>query len=160
MVSNSTPLIFLARIGKIRLLEKIFEKILVPEEVYSEVVVKGKDRGHPDFVLVEELVNEGFILTRDVEIVTLKEAPIDEGEKATISLALKEGIEILIDEGKVRRMAKLMGLRPRGTLWILSKFYEEDLISKEEFKRSIFDLIEKGYRIREEILIGLLEELA
>jgi predicted nucleic acid-binding protein len=159
-VSNSTPLIFLAKIGKIHLLENIFERILIPEEVYSEVVVKGKERGHVDSTLIEELVKKGFILIKEAKTTVLKDAPIEEGEKSAISLALRENIqEILIDEGKVRRMAKVLGLRPRGTLWILSRFYEEDLISKREFKESIFDMLSKGYRIKEEILIEILKEL-
>lgn len=159
-VSNSTPLIFLAKIGRIQLLAKIFEGVLIPKEVYSEVVIRGKAGGHPDSVLVEELINKDLIIVRDVEVTVLKDAPVDEGEKAAISLALEEGIEeVLIDEGKVRRMARLLGLKPRGTLWVLSKLYEEGFISKKEFKTSVFDLIEKGYRIREDILIDLLEEV-
>ncbi len=47
-VSNASPLIFLAKIGKIHLLEKIFEKILIPEKVYNEVVVKGKEKRFAD----------------------------------------------------------------------------------------------------------------
>lgn len=160
VVSNSTPLIFLAKIGKLHYLEKIFERILIPEEVYSEAVIEGKERRYPDSILIEELVKKGFILVKNVKITVLKDAPIDEGEKAAVSLALRENIKnIMIDEGKVRRMAKLLGLKARGSLWVLSKFYEKDLISKEEFKKSVFDLLSKGYRIREEILIELLQEL-
>lgn len=159
-VSNSTPLIFLAKIGKIQLLQNLFENVLIPREVYSEVVEQGKKRSYPDSLLVQELVQKGFIVVKNVEIAVLKDANIEEGEKAAVSLAMKENIkDILIDEAKVRRMAEFLGLRPRGTLWILSRTYEENLISKEEFKTSIFELLDKGYRIKEEILIEILREL-
>jgi hypothetical protein len=160
VVSNSTPLIFLSKIGKIQHLRELFDFVIIPSEVYEEVVVSGKKGGHPDAIAVEELVKRGFIVVKEVEIAHLLDAPIEEGEKAAISLALAEGIhEVLIDEAKVRRMAKLLGLTPRGTIWILSRLYEEGIISKEDFKNSIFELIEKGFRIREELLIDILKEL-
>jgi hypothetical protein len=159
-VSNSTPLIFLSKIGKIQKLRELFDSVIIPAEVYEEVVVAGKKGGHPDAIAVEELVKRGFIVVKEVETAHFPNAPIEEGEKATISLALAEGIQtILIDEAKVRRMAKLLGLTPRGTVWILSRLYEEGIISKEDLKNSIFELIEKGFRIREELLVDILREL-
>ncbi len=160
MVSNSTPLIFLSKIGKIQYLRELFDTVIIPKEVYEEVVVAGKKGGYPDAVAVEELVKRGFIVVEEVEITRLLDAPIEEGEKAAISLALAEGIhEVLIDEVKVRRMAKLLGLTPIGTIWVLSRLCEEGIISKEDFKNPIFELVEKGFRIREELLIDILREL-
>lgn len=37
VVSNTTPIISLASIGKIDLLEKLFGTIIIPEAVYSEL---------------------------------------------------------------------------------------------------------------------------
>lgn len=42
VVSDSTILIGLAKIGKLDLLSKIFPKIFIPQEVYIELVEKGK----------------------------------------------------------------------------------------------------------------------
>ena len=43
IVSNSTPLIHLAKIERLNLLKEFFEEILIPEAVYQECVVEGKD---------------------------------------------------------------------------------------------------------------------
>lgn len=159
-VSNSSPLIFLSKIGRVHHLVQLFEKVIIPREVYEEVVIKGSEKGYPDAQAVDELVRRKFIEVKGVEISHLEEAPIKEGEKAALSLALEEGIdEILIDEAKVRRMARLFGLRPHGTLWVLTRLYEEDLVSIEELKSSIFELIEKGYRIRQDMLMEILRGL-
>jgi uncharacterized protein len=46
VVSNSSPLITLARVGRFDLLRQLFEQIHIADEVYREVVVRGA--GHPD----------------------------------------------------------------------------------------------------------------
>jgi predicted nucleic acid-binding protein len=44
VVSDSTILIGLAKIGKLDLLQEVFSKVYVPEEVFKEVAEKGKDK--------------------------------------------------------------------------------------------------------------------
>jgi len=160
VVSDSTPLIYLAKIGKLHFLRELFAEVLIPEEVYKETVVVGKEKGYLDASIIEELVKDGLIVVKSADITKLKNVPIEQGEKAAISLALNQKIEdILIDEARIRRLARVLGLKPKGTLWVLSKLYEEGRLSKEDFKESVFELIQKGYRIREDILVELLKEI-
>jgi len=42
VVSNATPLIYLAKIGKLYLLKRVFGEVFVPEEVKIEAVDRGK----------------------------------------------------------------------------------------------------------------------
>jgi len=42
VVSNSTPLISLAKINRFDLLKAIFSKVHIPQGVYEEVVVEGE----------------------------------------------------------------------------------------------------------------------
>jgi hypothetical protein len=44
VVSNSSPLIHLAKIGKFNLLQEFFAEICVPEAVYKECIAEGRDR--------------------------------------------------------------------------------------------------------------------
>ncbi|CAG0963865.1 MAG: hypothetical protein MPEBLZ_02775 [Candidatus Methanoperedens nitroreducens] len=46
IVSNSTILIYLAKIGKLNLLKKLFTEVFIPVEVFNEVVVNGKEQQH------------------------------------------------------------------------------------------------------------------
>jgi predicted nucleic acid-binding protein len=41
-VSNSSPLIILARLGCFPLLNQLFSRLIISSEVYNEVVVAGK----------------------------------------------------------------------------------------------------------------------
>ncbi len=159
-VSNATPLIYLAKIGRLNLLEEIFDAVLIPNKVFSEVVVEGKERGYHDAYLVEEFIERKFILKKKVEIKRLRDMPIGRGEIETIELAVKEGIKnVLIDEAKARRIARLYNLKPKGTLWVLTKGFEKGLLSKEDLKNCIQELIKSGYRIREDILVEIFREL-
>ena len=43
VVSNSTCIIALLRVGKLTILKDLFDRILIPEEVYGEIYVSGKE---------------------------------------------------------------------------------------------------------------------
>lgn len=159
-VSNATPLIYLAKIGKLYLLEEIFDTVLIPTRVYSEVVVSGKEKGYHDAFLVEKYITKGIIVKKEVKIKKLINMPIGRGEAETIELAAGEGIyDVLIDEAKARRIARMYNLRPKGTLWVLTRAFEKDLLSKIELMNNIEELIKSGYRIREDILVEVYREL-
>ena len=52
VVCDSTILIGLVKIGKLDLLKDIFPKIFIPEEVFKEVVEKGKDKTGSKFIVM------------------------------------------------------------------------------------------------------------
>jgi predicted nucleic acid-binding protein len=150
----------LAKIGRLNLLKKNFSEILISTEVYSEVVIKGNERGYGDAFLLEKLVESGNISKKDIRISKFKDLPIGKGELETIELAMKLDINnVLMDDAKGRRFARLYGLQTKGTLWILTKAYEDDLLTKEELTTSITELIKNGFRIKEDILIEILKDL-
>ena len=43
VVANSTPLIGLSKIRQLELLRDVYGSIIIPEEVYTEVVIDGAD---------------------------------------------------------------------------------------------------------------------
>jgi predicted nucleic acid-binding protein len=72
IVSNSTVLIYLAKIGKFGLLKKLFKNILMPAEVFSEVVIRGKEQQHFDALIVERSVEDGWIEVKDTSSISFK----------------------------------------------------------------------------------------
>ncbi len=44
IVSNSSPLITLARIGRLDILRQLYSEIVIPEAVWHEVVVEGDEQ--------------------------------------------------------------------------------------------------------------------
>lgn len=75
-----------------------------------------------------------------------EEFNIDLGEAAVIVLAKKKGdIEVLIDDSRTRRTAKIIGLKPRGTLYVILKAVKRSIVSKQEARELLGKLISKNF---------------
>ena len=58
VVSNAGPLIALGKLGRLGLLNQLYDVVLIPSEVYQEVVVNGLRLGAPDADAVQFLVQQ------------------------------------------------------------------------------------------------------
>lgn len=158
VVSNSTPLIYLAKINKLDLLKSLFNEVFIPQEVKNEVVDKGKILGKKDAYLVEKAISEGWLKVLTAETVAVS-IELDPGEIAALSLAKKLGLkEVLIDEASARASARLLDLTPRGTLFILLKALQKEEIDQEEFLEVLNQLLKEGFRLKEEVYLEALKE--
>lgn len=154
IVSDSSPLIFLARLGKLDVLKNY--EIIIPEEVHREVAEGDRE----EYISIKKYLREGAIKVDRAEMLEGLPPSLHDGEKAVISLARqKKANLVFLDERKARVIARLYGLTPRGTIGILNEEYLQGRMDKEELKRQVFRLIKKGYRIREEIIAEFLEGL-
>lgn len=76
------------------------------------------------------------------------------GERAVISLAKSKGIkEVLIDEASGRAAARLLGLKPRGTIFLLLSALEIKAMDLEEFLEALDQLVKEGFRLKEEVYL-------
>jgi predicted nucleic acid-binding protein len=64
VVSDSTALIGLSKIGKIDLLKEIFSRVHIPEEVFKEVTEAGKNRPGSDAIRNAEWVEAKTVQDR------------------------------------------------------------------------------------------------
>ncbi len=158
VVSNLTPLIYLSKIGKLDLLKELFGQVLIPEEVYAEVVPKGKALRIKDAYVVEAAVTQGWI---KVVAADPDEMPIelDRGEIEALSLAKQLKIEtVLIDEVSARSAARLLDLSPRGTIFVLLLALKDQKIVLDEFMQALNELIDAGFRLKEEVYVQAIKE--
>ena len=140
-VSNSGPLIHLAKIDRLVLLRELFGTITIPEEVKVEVVDNGKDEGAPDAFLVEDAVENGWIVIERSRSDRVKEIAdkvgIDAGEVAAIMLARKLNCPVLLDDLAARRFATGLGLEVAGSIGILIRCAKTGLLSENEALESL-----------------------
>ena len=159
IVSNATPLIYLAKIKKYSLLKSLFGKIIISQEVKIEIVDEGKKLKQADALLIEREIEVGFIEVMKVEKLLETSLELELGELSTLSLAKKLKIdEVLIDETLGRSAAGIIGLVPKGTLYVLLKNLKLKEITFDDFLNILNELLESGFRLKEEIYIKVIEE--
>lgn len=136
IVSNSGPLIHLARIDRLKLLKELFGKVMIPQEVKIEVVDRGKEEGAPDAFLIESEIEKGWVVIEESKNDKLKKiaesAGIENGEASAIMLAKRKKCPILIDDLAARRFASGLGLEVVGSLGVLIRSAKVGKISKSE----------------------------
>ena len=137
VVSNSGPLIHLARIDLLNLLRQLFGKVVIPIDVRIEVVDLGKEEGAADAFLIESEIRAGWIVIE--EIITddsvkeiAKSVGIDIGESAAIMLARRKKCPILLDDLVARRFATGLGLEVAGSIGVLIRSTKNQKLSKSE----------------------------
>jgi len=155
-VSNSSPIIHLAKIGRLDLLKEYFLTVSIPEAVYRECVSEGKDREEVELIKNAEWIE--VLKIEDQKLVKLLRASLDAGESEAIALSLEIGADlILLDDYEAREKARLYGLKTTGTLGILLRARFDGKIPslKEELK----NLKSTGFRISDELETRILKEV-
>lgn len=120
-ISDASPLIYLSAIGRFPLLEALYESVLIPPAVWTEVVEQGA--GRPGCEEVQVARREGSI-----QVIPTKEHPeierlrglLETGEREALSLALQRpNHDLLIDEHAGRQTARRLELDVTGTVGVL-----------------------------------------
>jgi hypothetical protein len=123
VVSDTSPLLNLARIGRSELLSLLYGEILAPRVVVEELKRNGVDPDTLRFLIIRDPI--------DRSLVKSLRSDLDAGESAAIALALEAGADLLLaDERKGRRKAVEMGLEVVGLLGLLSEAKRVGLIAE------------------------------
>jgi hypothetical protein len=155
LISNASPLILFAKINEIDLLLNVFEELIIHEEVYNEIV-KGKEFDSPDAFIIENLVNEGKIklsnLSEDgkeiYKNIIKRYRSLDAGEAATIALVLqRRENRVLIDESMARKVSRLMGLKPIGSLGVALTAYKKGIVDEKKLREVIRKMVSTDFRV-------------
>lgn len=167
IVSNTSPLIWLSKVGRIILLKKLFGEVIIPEEVYREAVEKGLKEGFSDALAIKECAEQGWITISKLNENEIKLCgkmmehafEVHIGEAQAIILARKIDMLLLMDESSGRAFAETLGLKVKGTLYVIMKALREKLLDKAEAKEIVLTLVSKGFRIEPKLLARILREI-
>ena len=163
-MSDAGPLIHLAQINKLQILEKLFKRVLISQGVKREVVDEGIKLGHSDAVTVKEAIDKGWImiekLTREELLAAKRLAKgenISQSDAETLILAKKkEARNVLVDEKILSHLAKMFGFTVWNTWTIMLEALSKRLIEISDIKLAIKELGEHRHKLKakqaEEIL--------
>ncbi|MHA1378400.1 MAG: hypothetical protein ACTSRG_08465 [Candidatus Helarchaeota archaeon] len=155
-VSNSGPLIHLAKTGLLELL-KIYD-LSIPKEVRVEVVDKGKKKGHGDAILIERAINNGWIKLIDVKVEksflqAADTAGLYEAEIKVIFYAFQTGMIALLDDDPAGVFARTLGVKISGSLGVLisgrkqKKISHKDALNCLDYLSDVMYLSSEVYRL-------------
>ena len=156
VVSNTTPLIGLASIQRFQLLEQLFHEIQIPQAVYDEAVVAGREEGGAKRE-VQAAAWIKIVPVKDRLAVDMLLGELDLGEAETIVLAREIGADwVLMDEKKGRRKLTQLDMPKIGTLGILLKAKQVGLVSP--IQPEIVRLRRLGFSISQSVVEAVLRQ--
>ncbi|MCP4425717.1 MAG: DUF3368 domain-containing protein [Chloroflexi bacterium] len=118
IITNTGPLIALAKIDQLTLLQRLFESVSIPPAVQRELLAKsGPDADRLDTALHQFInVTTKPDLPAEVRVAT---DHLDDGERQAIALAYAEKTVLVIDERLGRYAARQLGITVTGSVGIL-----------------------------------------
>lgn len=152
VISDTTPIISLLKARQLELLQKLYNKVLMPQAVYRELIE------NPVYINEAEIIKStDFLLAAEVEniksVSVLRAVTgLDEEESAALIMYDEQKADLLLmDEQKGRRVAKRLNVRHIGTVGILMLAYDKGLIQAEKVKECIDIMLENKIRLSKNI---------
>ena len=146
-ISNTSPLLYLYRIGAIDWLRELFDEVWIPEAVKNELLAgrsKGYDVPNPDDYPWLSVVNPKSMPSEWLAL------DLGVGEIAAMALALENPKRIvLLDDMLARRTAQVAGLQVWGTLKVLLEAKSHGLV--DEIEPYVTKLGESGMWVSAEV---------
>ena len=112
IISDASTLVLLQKVALLDKLIKNFD-FIIPQEVYEEAVIKGKNIKSKDSYLIEDKINKKTIKVKEVKdkkriSKIIKEFGLGEGETEAIVLFLQENADFLAtDDHKAINVCKI-----------------------------------------------------
>jgi len=151
IVLNSTPLICIAKIGLVHLLANLrLEKITSPL-VRHEVVDRGRELGVPEAMILEKIFQKRIVKVvepRDQELISslLQVKGLHKTDIHVLALTNEHKGVAIVDDEMARKTAKIYKIRYAGTPYLLTIACLQRLITKEQAKKALDDMILAGWR--------------
>jgi predicted nucleic acid-binding protein len=147
VISNTSPLFYLHRIGQLDLLRQLYGQVVVPDAVIAEIhagAAQGEDV--PDLMALTWVVQRSVPVPEVLRLVT----DLGEGEAQVLALALENpNALVILDDRLARSLASLSDIKFTGTIGVLLRAKVTGLIPK------ISPLIEAmqhvGFRVTDEV---------
>lgn len=154
-VSNAGPLIWLGKCNLLHLLRQLYLEIAIPESVHKEAVIIGFEKGYENAQIIKKALDEEWIKVYRVdkkfkEKVEAVEKRIGTelglGEREALSLALEEKTPILLtNDEDAYLVGKILGLDPKGVLYVLLKSVKENHLTKKKAKKALNQMLQEGF---------------
>ena len=152
IVSDTSPIIALSVCNKLDLLDKLFNKVYIPQAVFNELAVPDKPKTHD----IIEWAKSKIIPVKNYNVTTALSMNLDLGEAEALVLYWEVAADfLLIDEKKGRIIAHRNGIKTVGTIGILLLSKQKGFITS--VKPLLDLLIQNGFHLSDIFYKQILE---
>lgn len=164
-----TRLYWLGKCDILHLLKKFYSEIAICKPVYQEVVIRRLQKGWEDAQVTREAIEEAWIRVYKTSrqftdqvggVETRFGIQLGRGEREAIALAMEKEISILLtNDEDAYQVAEILGLEPKGILYLLLRSARKGHLNKKQAKESLTQMLEKGLWLSPKIIHNLHEAL-
>ena len=138
VVSDTTPLLTLFKIGRIDVLNKLYNLVHIPYAVFEELTRNTEYPEEAEYFRNCPFLEVHSELSAERVSLLQRATGLDLGESEAIILAdEKQPSLLLIDESKGRFVAESMKLTITGSIGILFAAYQKKLLTADEIDQSV-----------------------
>ena len=153
IVSDTSPLISLMKASLLDVLQRLFDTIIIPEAVFSELTTNPDYQDEAEQIKAAPFITVVSVKEHKAVDVLRRATGLDLGESEAIVYADENSADVLLmDEAAGRRVAKSMGLRILGSIGILLAAYDERILTAEDVDAAAYTLKSANRRISEELV--------
>jgi len=144
---DASAIIYLSKADLLTLAAQVCDGLAMTTAVHEEVVVRGLEAGHRDAQTIERAVEDRLI--RVVSLTEGSRCRLDQagfppclgsGEQETIIEALEQECLAVLDDGRARAAAVVLGVTLCRTETLLVEALVRNLIGLAEFERALLRL--------------------
>jgi predicted nucleic acid-binding protein len=163
-VFDATPLIYLAKVDRLALVQHLEASCVLPERVYEEVVETGLEQGSPDARRIERSVDADRFAILSVETTALltrlqDNSNLSDADVAVLACAdAHDGVAVL-DETYGRDVAAAEGITTRGTAYLVLKLASEGTLSVDDARTVIDAMIDEGWYCAPDVYAKIIQKL-
>lgn len=158
VISDTSPIIYLAKIEKLSILKDLYTKIYIPSEVWKELIYpisQNKTNIPTDIKFEIDAKEFGWLIVKDPEKEVYHEMALNlsrelgRGEAYAIALSLELKADVLlINDKKAKEIAENKGIKTRWNTEVLLDALKQKLIQDyQEFENLLNRMIEVGFWI-------------
>lgn len=144
---DASPIIVLAKMGRLKLLKAVYDEVLIGPAVKWEVIDRGRARKAAEVRLVEGGFREGWI--REVSLSSaekkfageiLRSGGLGKGEAETIALGRLRNLLVVLDDKEARTVAEALNVEHVGTAGLLLEAFIRGALSYVALEEAVIEL--------------------
>ena len=157
-IVDSSVIIHLLRIGKLELLKKYFKKILISEDIFQELKqgVTGLstfEQACKSWIKIENPKN-----LSEISLI-VKSEQVSKADASLIVLAEEKKQLIISNDYALIMIARSKNIKCWWMTTFLLRCAKEKVVTKNETKKILFQLVQVGLRINNSVYTFMLQEI-